>query len=80
MIYYTFRRESNDFTDILSDVSVKSAITMKMSWDRHLMLGFYDADDSLKGYIVLKYGDDITKLTDKDYTPVPNIDYVPIRK
>ena len=45
------------------------------------MIGFSDkADDSTIGYMVLKYGEDITNPIHKDYTPVPNVDYVPIRK
>jgi hypothetical protein len=80
MKYYTFYRESNDFTDILNDTSIKSKIDMKISWKNHLIIGLpYDISDQVLGYLVLKYGEDITNLTAKDYTPIPNIDYVPIR-
>ena len=80
MIHYTFFRESNDFKDILSDISLKKHIHLKLSWYQHLILAFEDIDDSIRGYIMLKYGDEVTKLTDKDYTPVPNVDYKPIRR
>ena len=80
MKHYTFYRESNKFDDILSDVSLKKHIHLKMSWYQHLLLGFDDLDDSMQGYIMLKYGDEVTKLTDKDYRPIPNVDYKPIRR
>lgn len=78
MKYYTFYRESNDFTDILNDLSIKKEIDVKIMWRNHLLIGLhYNVTDQLLGYIVLKYGEDITKLTTKDYSPVANIDYTP---
>ena len=78
MKYYTFYRESNDFTDILNDQSIKKEIDVKIMWRNHLLIGLhYNVTDQLLGYIVLKYGEDITKLTTKDYSPVANIDYTP---
>ena len=78
MKYYTFYRESNDFTDILTDPNVKSNICTKMQWKNQLLIGFkYGVDDSVLGFIVLKYGDAMVPLTNKDYTPKPNIDYIP---
>lgn len=79
MIYYVFYRESNKFDDIVKDVNLKSVTTVKLSWYQHLLLGFSDIGDDIRGYIVLKYGDELTKLTDKNYTPVMNVDYVPKR-
>lgn len=83
MKYYTFKREGNDFTDILKDVSIKSAIYTKISWKNHLMIGLYEDDKKiakLSSYIVLKYGDDIQTSLTKDYAPIANVDYIPIRK
>ena len=78
MKYYTFYRESNDFTDILNDLSIKKEIDVKIMWRNHLLIGLhYNVTDQLLGYIVLKYGEDITKLTTKDYSPAANIDYTP---
>lgn len=78
MKYYTFYRESNNFEDILMDPSIKQNIDMKIVWGQHLLLGFRkDVDDSILGLLVLKYGDDIVPLVNKDYTPIPNIDYIP---
>lgn len=80
MKYYTFYRESNDFSDILNDINVKSNTTMKIQWRNHLLIGFkYAIPDSVLGVIVIKYGDDMINITNKDYTPKPNIDYVPIK-
>jgi hypothetical protein len=78
MKYYTFYRESNDFTDILKDPSIKSCIATKIKWKNHLMIGLhYDASENIYGYIVLKYGEEIVNPVVKDYTPRPNIDYIP---
>ncbi len=81
MKYYTFKRESNDFSDILSDPSIKNTIRTKISWLNHLMVGFTEnkESDNIFGYIVLKYGDYMINPFDKDYTPKPNIDYIPKR-
>jgi hypothetical protein len=82
MKFYTFKRESNNFDDLLNDSSIKSAIKTKIIWVNHVMLGFSEdsKNENLFGYIVLKYGEYIVNLTEKDYTPKPNIDYFPIRK
>lgn len=80
MKYYTFYRESNDFSDILNDLSIKKEIDMKIVWNNHLLIGLqYEVSDKVLGYIVLKYGEDLTSLTTKDYSPVMNVDYLPKR-
>lgn len=80
MKYFTFHRESNDFSDILNDPNVKANVCTKIQWRNYLLVGFkYDADEGAIGFIVLKYGDEMVNLTNKDYTPKPNIDYKPIR-
>lgn len=79
MNYYVFYRESNKFDDLLNDVNLKKLITLKMSWYQHLVIGFNDLSDDIRGYIILKYGDELTKLTEKDYSPIINVDYVPKR-
>lgn len=81
MKYYNFYRESNDFTDILNDPNIKTVVKFKMQYSNNLVLGFgYIPDDKLLAYVVLKYGDDIKNLHDFNYTPIPNKDYIPIRK
>lgn len=81
MKYYTFKRESNNFDDILSDTNVKTAIRTKIRWLNHLILGFSDSDQNqnIFGYIVLKYGENIVNPIETDFTPVPNKDYIPIK-
>lgn len=81
MKYYTFKRESNNFDDILKDPVISKLIKTKISWRYHLMVGLsHKTDDSQLGYIVLKYGDDMHNPINKDFTPVMNVDYVPKRK
>lgn len=77
---FTFYRESNNFDDILTDVALKKKIHFKLRWSNHLEIGINTfKDEGLITYIELKYGESITRLT-KDYSPIPNIDYIPIRR
>jgi hypothetical protein len=81
MKYYTFNRESNNFSDIIADIGFKSYIKYKISWNHHLLLGFSDdISEGVLGYLILKYGDDIVTLVPTDYTPIANKDYVMSRK
>lgn len=78
MKYYTFRREGNNFDDILSDISVKKNASTIIRFREGLIIGFKQkVDDKVLGYIVLKYGEFIKPLVVRDYSPKPNIDYVP---
>lgn len=79
MKYYTFNRESDNFDDILSDKVIKK-LRVKIRWTNTLLIGLADADEKTQGYVVLKYGDDIVKLVNTDFTPVPGKDYTVIRK
>lgn len=80
MKYYTFKRESNDFTDILTDTVLKKAIATKIKWKHHLMVNFKsNVDEGILGYVILKYGECIINPVEKDYTPIPNVDYIPKR-
>jgi hypothetical protein len=80
MNYVVLYRESNKFKDVLSDSVIKKAIRLKMSFNKYLILGL--ADDKDTSYLILKYGDDVTSMSNiiPDRTPKPNIDYVPKRK
>ena len=80
MKYYIFQRESNTFSDILKDPSLKSKIYEVMTWQSHIRIGIHDVDDALKSYIVLKYGDELRSNLTEDFTPKPGIDYIPKRK
>ncbi len=83
MRYYIFYRESDNFDDILKDISIKKFVSERIRWSNYLQIGISqhkkDAE-KIFSYITLKYGDDIRTNLTKDYTPKPNIDYIPIRK
>jgi hypothetical protein len=79
MIFYTFYDSNNDFTDLIKDRVVKA--NFKISWDKHIMLGFEDeADEKMLGYILIKYGEMIRNPFELDRTPIPNVDYIPKRR
>jgi hypothetical protein len=80
MKYFTFFRESNKFDDILNDAALKKQIHLKLNWYQHLIIGCADITDGEIGYLTLKFGDDLRSITEKDYTPKPNVDYIPIRR
>jgi hypothetical protein len=78
MKYFTFYRESNNFDDILTDVKKNAKLQIK--WGNHLLLGISEVKtDSICSIITLKYGDDMVNGLTKDFTPKPNIDYIPKR-
>jgi hypothetical protein len=80
---YTFYRENSDFDDILKDPNVKKYVDEVTTWYQHLMIDMSDYDkdiDKVKMYITLKYGDDLCQRLTKDYSPVINVDYIPVRK
>ena len=83
MKYYTFYRESNNFDDILKDINLKKVVKHKIRWENYLQIGidnFQSDIDKIFSYISLKYGDEIRNSLTKDYSPQPNVDYIPIRK
>lgn len=77
--FYTFFRESNKFDDILNDPSIKKNIIERISWNNFLRISTVK-DDKLKSYITLKYGDEMRSTLTEDYSPIPNKDYIPIRR
>ncbi len=79
MKYYTLYREDNDFSEILKDAAIKKHIFFKVSFHQHLIIGLNREKEKVIGYIVLKYGEYITNLIEKDYTPIPGVDYIPQR-
>ena len=82
MKYYTFYRESNNFDDILKDPSIKKYISERTTWKSYLKIGLseYQKDaEKIFCYIALKYSDDMRDDLTKDYSPIPNIDYTPVR-
>lgn len=76
MKYITFYRENSNFEDILKDPNLKRLIYEKTKWSQHLTICIKD-DEKIFSYITLKYGDDIRTGLVKDFSPIPNIDYIP---
>jgi hypothetical protein len=79
MKYFVFNRESNDFSDILNDPSLKKHIKWKISFFEHLIISFGEDNKSIEAIVVLKYGDDLTSMSHiaKDRTPIIDKDYTP---
>lgn len=84
MKFLMFTRENSKFDDILKDPSIKNSYKTKIEYSKNLILGFpEDKDfDKVLSYIMLKYGDDMQDFHNivTDRTPIPNIDYVPVRR
>lgn len=80
MKFFKFYRESDDFEDILKDASIKKSIDLKISWNRHLIIGLRDESEQTQSLITLKYGDDMISDLVKDFTPVPGVDYIPKKR
>jgi hypothetical protein len=84
MKFLIFTRENSNFDDILKDLTLKKQYKTKIEYRENLILGFPENDDFGKtlSYIMLKYGDDMKDFHSivPDRTPIPNIDYVPVRK
>lgn len=85
MKFLSFYRESNNFDDIINDPSIQKQYKTKIQYQHNLMLGFPEEDKEISkilSYIVLKYGEDMKDFHSEvpDRTPVPNVDYIPIRK
>ena len=72
-----FKRESSDFTDILTDPVIKKHIGLKLKWQGGLIIEFdHKTDEKIMSYVELKYGDDIV-VPCKDRSPIPGVDYRP---
>lgn len=79
-----FTRENSKFDDILKDASLKNQYKTKIEYQENLILGFPEDDNfgKILSYIMLKYGDDMKDFHSivPDRTPVPNVDYIPVRR
>ena len=84
MKFFIFTRENNNFDDILKDLTLKKQYKTKIEYRENLILGFPEDDEFGKtlSYIMLKYGDDMKDFHSivPDRTPIPNIDYAPVRR
>lgn len=79
MNYIILHRESNDFSDILSDKVIKKSLRAKIKFVKYLILEL--ADDKDISYLMLKYGDDAINMSHivPDRSPIPYKDYIPKR-
>jgi hypothetical protein len=71
-----FRRESDNFDDILSDAVLKKYLKFKIRFHHGLIIEVPEKSETLS-YIELKYGDDIEDQIVPDRSPIMNVDYVP---
>ena len=82
--YFVFRSEDGKYP-ILKDPAVgKKYIACKMINSQMLILGISyrnrDEAEKLKSYIQLKYDAETLNNVIVDRSPIPNVDYVPIKK
>lgn len=81
MKYFKFYRESNNFDDILKDKNIKQYVDEVTTWKYHCIIGIAEhLVDKIASYIILKYGDEMRDSFTKDYSPIPNVDYIPVRR
>lgn len=78
---FVFKRENNNFDDILKDKNIKSAIKETYTFDEHLILRLEEKPEVL-AYITLMFSEEFINMRDlvPDRTPKPHIDYVPKKK
>lgn len=81
---FVFKRENNDFTDILSDANIKKQVCATITFKDHLILGIQEDKelDKVSSYILLKYGEELIDFKNivRDRTPVPYVDYKPKKR
>lgn len=79
MKVYKFYRENNNFDDILKDPILKKVIDMNIRFPNHLIIGIEDTkkNEQTFSYLTLKYGDEMRQSINKDFTPIPGVDYIP---
>jgi hypothetical protein len=78
---FVFKRENNNFDDVLKDKNIKKYIVEKYKFAEHLIIRVEDTPEAL-AYITLMFSEELVSMRNliPDRTPKPNIDYVPKRK
>ncbi len=78
MKHYIFKKENNDFDEIINDSTLKNLIFTKIKWKDHIMLGIETDNEEVHSYILLKYGDDLVDYNHifKNRKPTINVDYI----
>jgi hypothetical protein len=82
MTTYIFRREDNNFTDILNDKNINKYFKEKISFRQHLILSGVKIPPEVQSYLMLKFSDDMITWDHirKDNSPIPYVDYTPDSK
>lgn len=70
---YYFKRENNDFSDLLAEKFLQKKDIETMFYYQHLIV-VADFSDQELSYLTLKYGDEMINPI-IDYKPIPNVDY-----
>lgn len=75
---YVFRRENDNFDDVLKDKNIKKYIVEQYELTNHLIIRVEDTPEAL-AYIMLMFGEELISLKDivPDRTPVMDVDYTP---
>ena len=78
---FIFKRENDNFDDVLKDKNIKKYIVEKYKFAEHLIIRVEDTPEAL-AYITLMFSEELVSMQNlvPDRTPKPNIDYVPERK
>ena len=78
---FIFKRENNNFDDILKDKNIKSYIIEKYFFDEYLIIRVSD-DPKVLAYLTLMFSEELKSMRDlvPDRTPRPCIDYTPKKK
>lgn len=79
MKHLHFYRENNNFNDLLKDPTVRKVTRTRTTWWQYVSLGV-EASEGILSYITLKYGDSMISSLTKDYSPIPKVDYTPVKK
>jgi hypothetical protein len=79
MKIYKFYRENDIFDDILNDPILKKVVDLKIQFPNFLIIGINEEkkNEQTFSYITLKYGDEMQQSINKDFSPIPGIDYTP---
>ena len=78
---FIFKRENNNFDDILKDKNIKGAVKETYIFDEHLIVRLEEKPEVL-AYITLMFSEEFISMKDlvPDRTPRPYIDYTPKKK
>ena len=78
---FIFKREDNNFDDILKDKNIKGAVKETYTFNEHLILRLEEKPEVL-AYITLMFSEEFISMKDlvPDRTPRPYIDYTPKKK